>query len=239
MRGTANKRVGAKGLRTYYGCAARSHKLMMARKCDMPMFRSDQVDMVVWRWVKSILADPEALAQGLWEIHQERERENSPVRERLKVVDDLLTDNRTQLKRLLDLYLGGDFTREVLIDRKVRLEETISALEREKSGLAAHLEAQLLTTEQIQTIQTFAAKVGENLEAMDGDLAAMRALIAALDVQVTLIVEDGQKVVYARCIIGEGSCPVSQTIIMNKCQYEDKHNNYYHNPGTNALRRGG
>jgi hypothetical protein len=29
-------------------------------------------------------------------------------------VDDLLTDNRTQLQRLLDLYLLGDFAKEVL-----------------------------------------------------------------------------------------------------------------------------
>jgi len=165
-----------------------------------------------------ILADPEALAQGLWEIHQERERENSPVRERLNVVDDLLADNRAQLDRLLDLYLLGDFPKEVLTDRRVRLEETIFALERERSGLVAHLEAQLLTIEQIRTIQSFAAKVGENLEAMDGDLAAMRALIAALDVQVTLAVEDGQKVVYVRCIVGEGSCPVSPTSGGPTCQ---------------------
>jgi hypothetical protein len=191
----------------------------------MPNFRADQVDMVVWRWTKSILADPEALAQGLWEIHRERERESSPVRERLNVVDDLLTDNRTQLERLLDLYLLGDFTKDVLIDRKVRLEETIFALERERSGLAAHLQAQLLTTEQIQTIQSFAAKVGENLEAMDGDLAAMRALIAALDVQVTLVVENGQKFVYTRCIVGESSCSVSQTIDEGNCQLAARRSN--------------
>jgi hypothetical protein len=45
------------------------------------MFRADQVDAAVGRWIKSLLTDQEALGRGLWEIHQERERENSLVRE--------------------------------------------------------------------------------------------------------------------------------------------------------------
>lgn len=39
----------------------------------------------------------------------------------------------------------------------------------------------------------------------------MRGLIEALDVQVTLVVEDGKKVVHARCIIGEGSWGLSDS----------------------------
>ena len=43
------------------------------------------------------------------------------------------------LERALDLYLAGDFPKEMLIDRQARLEKTISGLEHERAGLAAHL----------------------------------------------------------------------------------------------------
>ena len=218
MRGCANGQAGAPRVHAYYVCSARTHKLELVRECNLPTFRADQVDTAVWRWVKSFLTNPEALAQGLWQVHQEREQENLPIRERLAVVDDLLADNRTQLERLLDLYLSGDFPKDVLTDRKVRLEATIFALEKERAGLVAYLNAQLLTAEQIQTIQEFAAKVSETLGAMDGDLGAMRGLVEALDVQITLAVEDGQKVVYARCMIGEDSWLVSQTRSGLPCQ---------------------
>lgn len=38
---------------------------------------------------------------------------------------------------------------------------------------------------------------------MDEDFGARRRVIDALDVQITLVVEDGYKVAYARCTLGE------------------------------------
>jgi hypothetical protein len=70
-------------------------------------------------------------------LQAERERENAPLRERLKVTEDLLADNRTQLKRLLDLYLAGNFPKEMLVESKTRLETTMEALEKERAGLTA------------------------------------------------------------------------------------------------------
>jgi hypothetical protein len=130
----------------------------------------------------------------------------------LTVADDLLTKNRAQLERLLDLYSAGDFNREVLTDRKARLEETITALEKERGKLTAYLEARVLTVEQIQTIHEFAAKIGENLEAMDDDFDAKRGLIEALDVRVTLVVEDDKQLIYAKCLLDEDTFLTSITI---------------------------
>ena len=131
------------------------------------------------------------------------------MRARLEIVDDLLANHRKQLERLLDLYLSGEFPKDVLTDRKIRLESTIVSLERERTGLLTHLEANLLSAEQIRTLQEFAAKVGEKLDKMEDDFAARRALIEALDMQVTLMIEDEQKVVYARCILGERSLSIA------------------------------
>jgi hypothetical protein len=198
MHGASRKSPTSR--RLYYVCPATNHR-DMARDCNAPSFRADQVDAAVWEWVKSFLTDPEALAQGLWEVQQEREQENAPIRERLAVVDDLLADNRAQLERLLDLYLSGEFPKEALVDRKSRLEVTISALERERVGPAAHLETQVLSVEQVQTIQDLAEKIGKNLETMDDDFSARRRLIKELNVQVTLAVEDSQKATCARCTL--------------------------------------
>jgi len=184
----------------YYRCPAKKE---YARKCDAPSFRSDHLDAAVWEWIKSFLTDPEALVEGLEGYRDECERENLPTRERLAVVTGLIDDNRAQLSKLLDLYLSGDFPKEMLTERKVRLEATIAALEREQAGLVAHLKAQTLTEEQIRTLMNFAAMVSENLAAMDGDFDARRRLMVELDVQATLAVEDGEKVVYASCIVGE------------------------------------
>jgi ribosomal protein S15P/S13E len=113
--------------------------------------------------------------------------------DRLAVIDDLLADNRRQLERALDLYLSGDFPREMLVERKEKLQSTIDALERERAELAAQLKAQTLTDEQVQIVTEFAEKVRGGLEVAERDLEKRRRLIDLLDVRATLAVEDGEE----------------------------------------------
>jgi SMC interacting uncharacterized protein involved in chromosome segregation len=86
-----------------------------------------------------------------------------------------------------------------LAGRKAQLENTINALEREK--LAAQLEAQALTDEQIETIMQFTVKMVKELDKADPDFEKRWRLIEELDVTVRLAVEDGQKVAHVRCLI--------------------------------------
>lgn len=205
MIGTARRIDRANGqdyLRLYYHCKAADAK-PYGKTCHSPFFSAVEADAAVWEWIKSFLTDSAVLNHGLDKYQAEREVENAPLRERLKVVDDLLGQNREQLARLLDLYLLGQFPKDLLTDRKTRLEMTIGALERERVGLAEQLEARTLTPGQIRALQDFAARTAKGLAHAEDDISERRALIEDLSVQVTLAVEDGQKVAYAQCLLGE------------------------------------
>jgi site-specific DNA recombinase len=160
------------GRYSYYRCSNAEGRHVI-RNCHIPYFRSPQVDAAVWEWVKSWLSNPEALREGLEEQRAEQERANKPLHDRLDVVDDLLSDNRRRLEKLLDLYLSGDFDKDVLTDRKARLETTIAALEKERADLAVFLESQL-SDEAIATLMDFARKVSGGLEIADQDFEARR-----------------------------------------------------------------
>jgi len=191
-----------------YYCCPTSRGLLARTDCDAPSFRVDQVDTAVWDWVRDLLLNPEALRQNLEEQQAEQERANQPLRDRLAVIDDLLAENRRQLERLLDLYLSGDFSKEVLTERKARLEITITALDQERADLAITLEAQTLTDDRIVTIESFAREVSESLEVADQDFDARRHIIDLLDVRVTLAIEEGQKVAYVRCLVDEAGLSI-------------------------------
>jgi site-specific DNA recombinase len=201
----------------YYICGAR-HSTTCAHQCDAPSFRADQIDAMVWGWIKSFLSDPATLAKGLDEYQAEREKENEPVKARLLMVASLYESNEAQLKRLLDLYLKGDFPKEMLVERKTRLEATMLNLAKEKASLMAYLLERMPTGEQIQSIQDFAANIAKGLEAAETDFQTKRSIIEALDVQATLAAEDGRKVVYARCILGEDNLNTDQYNLLNKLQ---------------------
>jgi site-specific DNA recombinase len=190
----------------YYRCPSSTFFAGHGNPHPTPYFRADLVDAAVWEWVRGFLTDPAALERGLGQYRAEREKENTPIREHLQVVEDLLADNRRQLDRLLDLYLSGDFPKEVLTERRARLETTISALDRERAGLAAQLEARILTPDQVQSLKDFAARVGRGLDLADTDFETRRRIIEDLDVRAILCVEDGQKVVRVSCIVGKAVC---------------------------------
>ena len=191
-----------------YYCCSVSRGLLARKDCDAPSFRVDQVDAAVWKWVRDLLLTPEALRQNLEEQQAEQERANQPLRDRLAVIDDLLTDNRKQLERLLDLYLSGDFDKEMLTERKAKLETTIAALEKEQSDLVMTLEAQTLTDDQIMTIEDFAKEVAEGLVKAEENFEVRRQIIDLLDVRVTLAIEEGQKVAYVRCLVDEAGLSI-------------------------------
>ena len=198
--GQPSHSVTSKKVNLYYQCRATREKY--ARACTLPQsYRAGDVDAAVWEWVKTLLLDPAALAHGLEDYRDEQTRRNAPLTERVKVIDGLLADNRSQLGRLLDLYLAGEFAKELLTERRIKLEATIGALAHERTSLVAHLEAQTLTEEQLRTLQDFASQVSTALAAAEANFAARRQLIEMLNVEGTLALEEGEKVVYVRCLL--------------------------------------
>jgi predicted component of type VI protein secretion system len=105
---------------------------------------------------------------------------------------------------LIHFFNVGDFSRDMLTERKDRLESAIASLERERAGLMAKLEARTLTREQIRNLQDFAAEMAKGFDLADQDYATRRRVIEAVDVQGRLAVEDGQKVVHVSCVLGKG-----------------------------------
>jgi hypothetical protein len=109
------------------------------------------------------------------------------------------TDHQQQLGRLLDLYLHGEFEREMLTDRRLRIEETINSLTLERERLAEQIEGTTLTDEQITTVEAFAAEVTQGIVKADSDFAVRRAVIEALGLRGVCLEEDGERRVRLFC----------------------------------------
>jgi site-specific DNA recombinase len=195
-----SKKSGGK-LYKYYICQAKSR---FARECSMSIhFRVDQVDGVIWGWTRDLWADPEHLKERVKEQKQKWARKIKPMFERAKIVEELRLDHERQLDRLLDLYLSGDFDKEMLLDRKVRLEQAIRALEIEQCALT--LEGSLQAREaKLETVEKVAQSVHGQIKQAEGDFDTRRKLIETLGVEATLLVdENGQKWVNIRSVVGE------------------------------------
>jgi len=197
---------------SYYLCGVPGGRLDYARECGQgTSFPAGQVDATVWGWVRDLFLDPEATLAGMRHEQAGREAACKPLGDRLAVIDDLISGNRRQLERVLDLYLAGDFPSELLTERKERLQVAVDALTRERVDLEEQIEAQAITDEQIETVMEFGQEIGQGLEAADKDFRKRRRLIEELDLRARLAIENGEPVVYVKCKVGEGLLSLVQT----------------------------
>jgi site-specific DNA recombinase len=190
----------------YYRCNGAWQK---PKVCKMPNFRVDQVDSMVWNWVKHILEHPDQLTAGLRGSQVDAVRANQALQERLNLIDHQIEQTNSQQAKLLDLYLSTDFPKEMLAERKARLEQIMADLQKERTDISAHLHTELITDDQIAEIESFCAEVRDGLD--NATFEDKRKYIELLDVRGKLAIENDEKVVYIRCLLGKQRVSVVPT----------------------------
>ena len=78
-------------------------------------------------------------------------------------------------------------------------------MELQQAELTKRLNIQMPSDEQLQDIEVLAAELAADLDEIRQDFESRHRLIEMLNVQAILKVEDGQKVVYAECLLGSRS----------------------------------
>ena len=175
----------------------------------MPNFRADLVDNAVWEWIRFVMQNPTQLTAGLRASQNETEQANQALRERMSLIESQLQEKEQELKRLLDLYLSGNFPKEMLLDRKAQLEKTVSDLERERTDLSGHIKNVLITDQQVAEIEEWCAEVRTGL-----DMATFEYKLRyfdLLDVRRKLAFENNEKVVYIKCKVGKQRVSLAAT----------------------------
>ncbi len=167
--------------------------------CKGYRVRADLVDSIAWAWLSALLKDPDKL-QAEIDIYKNRsEIENRPVFDQIDSTDELLVENRGQLQRLVDLYMSGVYSLEDVQERKSRLEHTIHSLEDQRANLAARLEGQALTNDQVDDLQAFAADIRGRLDTASYQEKAQ--LFRVLNVTGRLTIEGGRRVFNVQCVL--------------------------------------
>ena len=165
--------------------------------------------------MKSIVLDPDKLAEGWKKYQSSTEQHIVPLQNHLTILDDGIKEHKAQLEKVLDLYISGEFDKSLLLERRERLQATIQDLTSQREKIAAHIENETITQEQILTIQAFIDRVSEGLEGIeeDSDFEAKRRIIEALDVKATLTLENDERIMQLTCRLGQDVLPVSQSTI--------------------------
>jgi hypothetical protein len=111
-----------------------------------------------------LFEDEELLEAGLRRYLERQEDVMGPLKDRLKVIDDLI---KKQNKELVEAHADlkalknrkTDRTRARILNDIEQIENTLDGLERQRAGVQADLEAATLSDKDMQAIRDYAAQV--------------------------------------------------------------------------------
>src|SRR5690606_816254 len=98
------------------------------------------------------------------DIQHQGYKQHHSLFDRLSIIEQQINDQQTQLAKLLDLYISGEFPKELLQERKTRLEDTLTKLKVEQAGLSEHIRKVTLSDEQRRDIVAFCNEIRPRLE---------------------------------------------------------------------------
>lgn len=169
----------------YYSCNShRRSKEQPMVKCDIPPFRADYADQIVWNWIRYDLLVRDRLHKHIAQRDQERTK-------RAKSIDPSVTRAarleklQQQRERLNRAYVGGDMSYEEYSPVKRDLDREIASIESLPSAPASYapMSAQVIEA----TIDRLAGKIDQV------NYATRRFIVDHLDIHVTLCIIDDKK----------------------------------------------
>lgn len=144
-----------RGDKTYfyqrYLCNTHSNRIV---DCSMPVILTSKLDNPLMDFVEELL-----------EVSPKKEKAKvakpvkSNTQSELELVVERLLANSTQQERLLDLYLGGDMTKDKYNTRKAELDRVGTKLEQDKRRLESEIATGTITPEQLKAVKAKAGKL--------------------------------------------------------------------------------
>jgi tRNA(Ser,Leu) C12 N-acetylase TAN1 len=132
---------------------------------------------------------------------ERQEGETGPLRRELEAARELLEKRRREYDKMLDLYLEGRMSKDMIGARVEALNREIDSLQASERELLIQLEAATLTERRIADLEQFAAEIRKRLDYADHDFSKRRWAVETLDVTGLWRVVDGKQVLDVQCII--------------------------------------
>jgi site-specific DNA recombinase len=156
---------------TYYGCRRTSPSAVPPgdQPCTNTRLLGAGVEEVVWKTVRDLLVDSEALARAISAWLHETTAESTGS-ERRKLATDRLNDLRKQRERLIDAYQSGVLDLGDFRSRKEALEDRTLAVEHELAELDSTQSQRERAVRQAAGAQAVVAQLRDRLRNPDFDL---------------------------------------------------------------------
>ena len=73
----------------------------------MPNFFEDELESIIWPWIREIISQPEKIDEALAAINEQASQQNGHILALLKTAEALIAEYKTDQARVMELYKKG------------------------------------------------------------------------------------------------------------------------------------
>lgn len=183
-----------------YRCPGRFASDARMHRCDMPQLDHDEVDTLVWEWVKEDIGNPKVLERKLLEIQAGQKEENRGKEESRETILAHKAELEAELKSLALLYTNPAMPKHIVDELIAEKSHALKLTTDELSKITHELQTPL-TDATIQSLLLFSFEFQERLAEVEKTIEGRRKVIDGLDVTVTAIRQDGEVYLKLRSIL--------------------------------------
>jgi site-specific DNA recombinase len=170
-----------RGPTSYYRCRNNSAD-RFDRRCPAGSARADEVDPVLWKWIKKAIQDDEVLFTGMEEKQARAEKAQRMIRGAIAGLEAQNAKAQAKLDRLLDLYTEGGLTKTAYLFKCEAVKCEVEKRNTERGKLEEQLkENQPLTTDQRRELMEFRQNIALGIE--NATFAERVHILDLLDIQ--------------------------------------------------------
>jgi site-specific DNA recombinase len=165
--------------------------------CDMPIIREDELEPIIWDWLKEVVKNPEQIDEVIRNRQADADRQNERIKGLLATNQRLLVEKKAKQINLIELY--GRTPLPAIEESIVALEREIAGHEQQQEELTARLVKTHFTPEYITNVKATCARIATGIDYFTSTERA--ETYDLLEVSAELTVEEGYKIAYAECVL--------------------------------------
>lgn len=201
----------------YYRCGVAHNPKRFSSfciRCNGQHFHADDVERVVWEYVKAVYNQPDVLHEALDNYRARQSEVQSPVLQMIETTQAALEATEQEKARLLRAYTSGVLSLDDIATAKLELDKRAADLARAVEELRTELQGTpvAIGPEVLDAIEQDAAAMREGLLLADNDPQAQRRIFEQVNLQGRLFSADGKQWIEVNSVLGGGILSTESSI---------------------------